>query len=322
MRRSSRYPNRPSCRRWSRRRWRRLSRPERPRPRRCKPPLRRPPDRPRHRPPPRRSRRRPRRVPPLRWSPSAGRRQRNLTAQAEPRPTTEPRRAGRDARPVDRRRHATASAAHHRARRTHRRDAARRLGARHGRPFEPAATGPDPGRPEGDRPVPAARPLGPGMTDTPESPEPAVARRRPTSRPRVRPRYRRGAARADAVPRMETVRVTAPDLEAPRGAWRRRARGWCCRRRRLRRAVRSPCVLKLADATIIQPLPPHRPRTPDRRSCSTRRSRPQAQSPMACAARARITDRNGQILAISLPTAGAVRQPARDDRLRRMPRTS
>ena len=60
------------------------------------------------------------------------------------------------------------------------------------------------------------------MTDTHDLPP------EPDSPPRNaygRPVHRRGAARSDAVPRMENVRVTAPDLHAaPR--WKRPAGGW------------------------------------------------------------------------------------------------
>src|ERR1700710_1525920 len=75
-----------------------------------------------------------------------------------------------------------------------------------------------------------------------------------------RPAQRRGATRTDAVPRMENVRVTAPDL-ARRAALEKT-------RSRLVIAAGGFTVLfaavltKLALATIIWPMAPHRPDRP------------------------------------------------------------
>ena len=80
------------------------------------------------------------------------------------------------------------------------------------------------------------------------------------SAPRGTPAQRAGAARADAVPRMETVRVTQPDLQRRRALEKTRSRlvytafGFGL----LFLAV----IGKLADATILQPLAPHRPDRP------------------------------------------------------------
>ncbi|HXT80047.1 MAG TPA: penicillin-binding protein 2 [Acetobacteraceae bacterium] len=120
-----------------------------------------------------------------------------------------------------------------------------------------------------------------------------------------RPAFRRGAARADAVPRMENVRVTAPDLQ--RRAAMEKTRG--------RLVITSAgfvvlfmgVVVKLALATIIMPLAPHRversiadivaaePRTPIEAGVPGQR--------------AMITDRNGEPLAVSLPTVSVFADP-------------
>src|SRR5689334_9566559 len=82
----------------------------------------------------------------------------------------------------------------------------------------------------------------------------------PEAPPPGSPARRFGAPRDGAVPRMETVRVTAPDLKRRAAMEKTRSRlvfsalGFAL----LFLAV----VLKLADATIIQPLPPHRPEKP------------------------------------------------------------
>ena len=103
------------------------------------------------------------------------------------------------------------------------------------------------------------------MTDAP--PDPA---------PRATPSRRPGAARADAVPRMETVRITEPDLQ-------RRAALEKTRSRLLYAAfgfalLFLAVIAKLADATIIQPLSPHRPERPigvaSMRTTSSNRSQP------------------------------------------------
>ena len=92
----------------------------------------------------------------------------------------------------------------------------------------------------------------------------------PQSAPRGTPAQRGGAARADAVPRMETVRVTQPDLQR-RGALEK------TRSRLVYTAFGFGLLFlavigKLADATILQPLAPHRAEGRSRR-CSPRRKR-------------------------------------------------
>ena len=125
----------------------------------------------------------------------------------------------------------------------------------------------------------------------------------PDSAPRGIPAQRRGAARDDAVPRMETVRVTQPDLQ--------RRRALDTTRHRLTYAALGFAVLfaaviaKLADATILQPLTPHRPDHPIAELLAA----PKAVDATTLAQRAMITDRNGQILAISLPTVAVFADP-------------
>ncbi len=119
-----------------------------------------------------------------------------------------------------------------------------------------------------------------------------------------RPAHRRGAARDDAVPRMEHVRVTEPDLQ--RRAALEKTRG------RLVLAAVGFAVLfvavvaKLADATILQPLMPHRA---ERDVANLLAPPKQAEGDGLPGQRAEITDRNGQILAISLPTVSVFADP-------------
>jgi cell division protein FtsI (penicillin-binding protein 3) len=129
----------------------------------------------------------------------------------------------------------------------------------------------------------------------------------PDSAPRNaygRPVHRRGAPRDDAVVRMEYVRITQPDLtrrealEKTRGRLVIAAIGF---------ALLFVAVIgKLADATILQPLMPHRPEP-----VLAQLPPPQTQDQPAGlpGQRAEITDRNGQILAISLPTVSVFADP-------------
>ncbi len=144
------------------------------------------------------------------------------------------------------------------------------------------------------------------------------------------PARRFGAPRDAGIPRMETVRVTAPDLkrraalELMRGRLVLAAAGF---------AVLFGAVgLKLADATILQPVLPRsvllaRAASPAAATPDPPRARviqtaalgpapndagddsPAADVAMPHAQRAMITDRNGQILAISLPTAALYADP-------------
>ena len=126
------------------------------------------------------------------------------------------------------------------------------------------------------------------------------------------PARRFGAPRQAAVPRMEDVRVTAPDLarraaiERTRGRLVFAAAGFAL--------LFGAVTLKLADATILQPVLP-KPQVATRRP----EPLPPSDGPLLQASaaiddlpharRSMITDRNGQILAISLPTAGLFANP-------------
>ena len=125
----------------------------------------------------------------------------------------------------------------------------------------------------------------------------------PDSPPRGTPAHRSGAARADAVPRMENVRITQPDL-LRRGALEK------TRNRIVYTAfgfglLFLAVIAKLADATIVQPIAPHRPETPIAALFTPQKS----VEATDLAQRAMITDRNGQILAISLPTVAVFADP-------------
>ncbi|HTI83597.1 MAG TPA: penicillin-binding protein 2 [Acetobacteraceae bacterium] len=121
--------------------------------------------------------------------------------------------------------------------------------------------------------------------------------------PNSTPAFRVGAAREDAVPRMENVRVTRPDLQR-RGALEKT-------RSRLVFTAFGFGVLflavvgKLTVATVIQPLMPHRPERPIAQLLQA----PKEIDATTLAQRAMITDRNGQILAISLPTVAVFADP-------------
>jgi cell division protein FtsI (penicillin-binding protein 3) len=123
--------------------------------------------------------------------------------------------------------------------------------------------------------------------------------------------HRFGSPLAGAVPRMETVRVTAPDLA--RRSNMEKTRG---------RLVLAACffavlfgavVVKLADATVLQPIRPkplaqqRRPEPPPPPGTVSSAASAADLSPHG--ARATITDRNGEILAFSLPTASLYANP-------------
>ena len=129
------------------------------------------------------------------------------------------------------------------------------------------------------------------------------------------PAPRRGAPRNGATPLMENVRVTAPDLE-------RRAALEKTRSRLLVAAAGfmvlfGAVVAKLASATIMFPVMPKLAAevavVPDPAAMAAADANPDAPMPGTATAlhgpRAMITDRNGEILAISLPTAGLYANP-------------
>jgi cell division protein FtsI (penicillin-binding protein 3) len=155
-------------------------------------------------------------------------------------------------------------------------------------PFGPHADQPQPGSPSPDAPSPDSAPLGwlgRNLSGLPAS--------------------RTGAARADAVLRMETVRVTAPDL-----ARREAAR---TTRRRLGVSVCGFILLfltvagKLMFATVIEPRLPR----PEPLAVLPADATPTSQSPIFAAFdhRATIVDRNGQPLALSLPSVALFADP-------------
>jgi cell division protein FtsI (penicillin-binding protein 3) len=119
------------------------------------------------------------------------------------------------------------------------------------------------------------------------------------------PASRTGATRTDAVLRMETVRITAPDL-ARRDAARKT-------RRRLGLSVCGFGLLfltvagKLMLATVISPRLPR----PEPLAALPADAAPTSQSPVFAAFdhRATIVDRNGQPLAISLPSVALFADP-------------
>ncbi len=129
------------------------------------------------------------------------------------------------------------------------------------------------------------------------------------------PRLAPGAPTRDgAVPLMEHVRITAPDLA--RRAMMEKTRG--------RLVVAAGCfavlfgavTLKLADATVIQPVLPklatqHRGEPPGApvQPVLAGTTAPAAADTGPHGLRAMITDRNGEILAVSLPTAGLFANP-------------
>ena len=117
------------------------------------------------------------------------------------------------------------------------------------------------------------------------------------------PARRFGAPRDAGVPRLETVRVTAPDLT--RRAAMERTRGRLVIAALGFAFLFGAVVLKLADATVIQPLSPHRTETPVAELFEA--PKPGVSGPHV--PRATVADRNGEILAISLPTAALYANP-------------
>jgi cell division protein FtsI (penicillin-binding protein 3) len=121
----------------------------------------------------------------------------------------------------------------------------------------------------------------------------------------ARPAYRRGASRSDAVLRMENVRVTAPDL----------ARRAALEKSRSRLVIAAggftllfgAVLTKLALATILMPLAPHRQERPVTAIVAAASHNPiEATLP---GQRSTIVDRNGQPMAISLNTVSLFADP-------------
>jgi cell division protein FtsI (penicillin-binding protein 3) len=142
----------------------------------------------------------------------------------------------------------------------------------------------------------------------PEPPEAPPPNSEPQSAARpfgAVPSGRRGATRSDAIPRMEHVRVTAPDL-ARRSAAE-------TTRRRLRFAsigfgmLFGALAVKLALATVVEPRLPKQQALPIAQVVA-KLSEPVAAT-LTSEHRANIVDRNGQPLAISLPSVALFADP-------------
>ena len=136
------------------------------------------------------------------------------------------------------------------------------------------------------------------------------------------PAPRFGAARDASVPRVEHVRLTAPDLR--RRAALERTRGRLVFAAGGFALLFGAVTLKLVDATVLRPVAskavamlrrPDPPPAPVAVDLSHPDLVPVAatgdigQFAMPRARRAMITDRNGEILAVSLPTAGVFADP-------------
>jgi cell division protein FtsI (penicillin-binding protein 3) len=143
------------------------------------------------------------------------------------------------------------------------------------------------------------------MTGAPPPDAPPPPRRRGTEATRLR-----GAPEAGAMPRMETVRITAPDL-ARRAALDRT-------RQRLVFTAGGFALLfgavaaKLTSATVIFPMAPSKAEMKPLVPADGGDQAPDAPPAMAEMRRPRasILDRNGEILAISLPTAALFANPS------------
>jgi cell division protein FtsI (penicillin-binding protein 3) len=112
-----------------------------------------------------------------------------------------------------------------------------------------------------------------------------------------------GAPREAGIPRVETVRITAPDLQ--RRASMEKTRGRLVFAAGGFAVLFLAVVLKLADATILQPIQPHRPERP----VADLFDAPGAQDAGPHTQRAAIVDRNGETMAVSLPTAAVYANP-------------
>ncbi len=120
--------------------------------------------------------------------------------------------------------------------------------------------------------------------------------------------HRRGAARSDATPQIEHIRVTRPDLERRRAMKQTHGRlvitasGFC--------VLFFAVIVKLALATILMPKEPHRAEVPVAAIVAAVSAAPRSSADTVMPGqRAMITDRNGQPLAISLPTVSLFADP-------------
>ena len=115
---------------------------------------------------------------------------------------------------------------------------------------------------------------------------------------------RRGAAAADGIPMVETFRVTEPDkarratLEKTRGRLVIASAGFAL--------LFLTLTVRLAVVTVIDPKAPHRA---EKQVAAMVAAAPKTTSYTAIGQRATITDRNGQTIAISLPTVSVFADP-------------
>jgi cell division protein FtsI (penicillin-binding protein 3) len=143
------------------------------------------------------------------------------------------------------------------------------------------------------------------MSAPPPPDAPPPARRRGTEAQRLRGAPEVGAA----MPRMETVRITAPDLARRAALDRMRKRLVCAAGGFF--LLFGAVAAKLTSATVVYPMAPSRaemrPLVPADPGPATPDNVPLAAGGVHT--RATILDRNGEILAISLPTAGLFANP-------------
>jgi cell division protein FtsI (penicillin-binding protein 3) len=152
----------------------------------------------------------------------------------------------------------------------------------------------------------------------PRRPDSTAAARRsgapPVRRAGAPPAPRFGAPQDAGVPRMEHVRVTAPDLA--RRAMMEKTRGRLVLAAAGFAVLFGAVTLKLADATVLRPVhdkaelqPRHDTPVLPPVNAGTGTPAPAALDTGPHAVRAMITDRNGEILAVSLPTAALYANP-------------
>ncbi len=121
------------------------------------------------------------------------------------------------------------------------------------------------------------------------------------------PTQRRGTPRAGATPLMENVRITAPDLQRRAALERTRSRLLLAAGAFM--LLFGAVVAKLTDATIIFPMTPHLPPEVVQVTPPPDDDGPTPAADNTSHPRATITDRNGEILAVSLPTSGLYANP-------------
>ena len=129
----------------------------------------------------------------------------------------------------------------------------------------------------------------------------------PPDRDAPPPVPRRGAPRAGATPRVETVRLTGADLARRSGLDKTRARLVVAAGAFA--LLFGAVIVKLADATVLSPMLPRRVEHTIQVPEPTPDGAPAVPDAAAPHLRATITDRNGEILAVSLPTSGLYANP-------------